>query len=397
VRFVHRCVDVALSPRWSDALVVAVTAALVVATSFGRLSQAHLPDDGVPSYTPPDGPGVALLLLGTALLAFRRSAPVAVLTANAGIFFAYQALGDSPPPVPLALLVALFTVALLRRPLVAATATVVVVAIVVADTFSRLGTLTDDEFFVYVLTIVAALLVGYGIQLSRARASLAEERAAQLGREQDRRTRAAVEEEQSRIARELHDLVAHSVSVIVAQAGAARRVFDDHPEQVRTALGSIEDAGREAMQGMRRLVGLLRIDADQVHWAPPPALAQRPGLVAKIARAGVPVRLTVTGTPRPLPAAVELNAYRIVQEALTNTLKHAGQARARVVIGYHSERLTVRVQDDGRGVRPSAPAGHGLLGMRQRVAMMGGELSTGPGAGRGFCVTATLPVPRSPA
>jgi signal transduction histidine kinase len=377
-------------------LVVAVTAVLVLATSFGRLSRAHLPDDGAASYTPPDGAGIALLLVGTALLAFRRAAPVVVLAVNAGVFFAYQALGDYPPPVPLALLVALFTVALLRRPLVAATATVVVLGIVLTDTFSRLGTLTDDQFFVYVLSIVAALLVGSGIQLSRARASLAEARAAQLDREQDRRTRVAVEAEQSRIARELHDLVAHSVGVIVAQAGAARRVFDDHPDQARQALGSIEEAGREAMQGMRRLVGLLRDDAERVQRAPQPGLDQLPGLVSNVGRAGVPVRLTVTGIPRPLPAAVELNAYRIVQEALTNTLKHAGQAQASVELGYGTERLTVRVRDDGRGAAPVEPTGHGLVGMRQRVAMLGGELSAGPGPDRGFCVTATLPVPRSP-
>jgi signal transduction histidine kinase len=234
-------------------------------------------------------------------------------------------------------------------------------------------------------------MLGYGVQLNRARTSLLEEQATQLEREQAARTEAAVEQEQARIARELHDIVAHNVSVIVAQAGAAQRVFDTDSERSRQALGSIELTGREALTEMRRLLGVLRTDR-QENRAPQPGLDQLPGLVEQMRRAGLPVQLTIGGHRRPLAAGVELSAYRIIQEALTNVLKHAGPTRAWVDLTYHSDFLEVQVRDEGRGNSGDLVAGHGLVGMRQRVVLVGGELVVGPAPTGGFVVTAQLPM-----
>jgi signal transduction histidine kinase len=265
------------------------------------------------------------------------------------------------------------------------------VAGVAAAGVTEEGPLTDDQFLAYVMSVATAWMLGYGVQLNRARTSLLEEQATQLEREQAARTEAAVEQEQARIARELHDIVAHNVSVIVAQAGAAQRVFDTDSERSRQALGSIELTGREALTEMRRLLGVLRTDR-QENRAPQPGLDQLPGLVEQMRRAGLPVQLTIGGHRRPLAAGVELSAYRIIQEALTNVLKHAGPTRAWVDLTYHSDFLEVQVRDEGRGNSGDLVAGHGLVGMRQRVVLVGGELVVGPAPTGGFVVTAQLPM-----
>jgi signal transduction histidine kinase len=238
-------------------------------------------------------------------------------------------------------------------------------------------------------------MLGYGVALSRARARLAEHRAAVLAQDHDDHMRAAVEQEQARIAREVHDIVAHDVSVMVAQAAAARLVFDDEPRTAADALSSIEAVGRDALDGLRRLVNLLRTEADSER-APQPGLDRLPWLLEQVRRAGLPVSLTVLGDARPLPATVELNAYRIVQEALTNSLKHAGRTEAAVLLDYRGESLRVEVRDRGGGP-PALPAreaspGYGLISMQQRAALLGGELEAGPQADRGFRVSAELPL-----
>jgi signal transduction histidine kinase len=227
-----------------------------------------------------------------------------------------------------------------------------------------------------------------------------------------------VAEERGRIARELHDVVAHSVSVMVVQAGAARRTMAASPDQATTALGQIESTGRQALVELRRLLGLLR-DGDRGDGAaltPQPGLEHLESLAAAAREAGLPVEVTVEGEPRPLPAGVDLSAYRIVQEALTNSLKHAGPARARVRVCYGREALEVQVTDDGRGERSAARAGeglvvvtigpdgvlelpgrrdgggHGLIGMRERVALFGGTLEAGADPGGGYRVAARLPL-----
>jgi signal transduction histidine kinase len=211
-------------------------------------------------------------------------------------------------------------------------------------------------------------------------------------RERDLAAREAVVEERARIARELHDVIAHDVSLMVVQAGAERRVIDTEATSTREVLQTIEQIGRGALTEMRRLVGMLRGDEGDA-LAPQPSLADLPRLVAQVCEAGLPVELDVQGELRELPLGIELSAYRIVQEALTNALKHAGDARAVVRVRYGADQLELEVADDGVGApAPVAGGGHGLVGMRERVALYGGKLHAGRGGERGFSVRVVLPI-----
>jgi signal transduction histidine kinase len=245
--------------------------------------------------------------------------------------------------------------------------------------------------YVYLVSVAGTAMVGYGIALSRARASLAEKQAHEVSFQLEGRTRAAVQDEQTRIAREVHDIVAHDVSVIVAQAAAARRVSDREPDAAVEALRSIEAVGRDALDGLRRLMHLLRSDPEGTGRSSEATIDRLPSLLAQVDKAGLPVDLVIRGEPRPLPAPVELNAFRIVQEALTNSLKHAGPTRASVVLEYRPASLYVEVQDHGRGFSHGGAPGYGLAGMQQRAAMLGGEFATTTGAEPGFRVAAELP------
>jgi signal transduction histidine kinase len=219
------------------------------------------------------------------------------------------------------------------------------------------------------------------------------ERRAQLAeRERDLVAREAVVEERARIARELHDAIAHNVSMMVVQAGAERRVIGEENAPTREVLETIENIGRGALTEMRRLVGMLRSDAaDPLE--PQPGLADLSTLVAQVADAGLPVDLHVEGDERALPVGIELSAYRIVQEALTNALKHAGDARASVHVRYGRDSLELEISDDGGVARQSAVSGgHGLVGMRERVALYGGSLHAGRRETGGFTVRVLLPI-----
>jgi signal transduction histidine kinase len=240
-------------------------------------------------------------------------------------------------------------------------------------------------------------MLGYGVALSRARAHLAERRTAELTREQEARTQAAVKQEQARIAREMHDIVTHDVSVIVAQAAAARRVLATQPGAAEESLSAIEAVGRDALDGLRSLVGLLRTDHGESERFPQPGLDRLPWLLTQVRGAGLPVDLSVVGEARRLPAAVDHNAYRIVQEALTNSLKHAGPTRTAITLNYQDDTLDIEIRDHGPapGSHRSAPApstGYGLISMQQRAAMLGGVLTAGSAEDRGFRVSARLPV-----
>jgi signal transduction histidine kinase len=311
--------------------------------------------------------------------------------------------------LPLGVLVALYTVAVMRRPIISGGAALGYLAVLAVGVATGWAPLSDDLLYTYLIAVVAAVSLGYGVALGRARARLAEQRAAELAKEQETQTRAAVESEQARIAREVHDIVAHDVSVIVAQAAAARRVLADRPSEAEQSLRSIESVGRDALDGLRRLLTLLRTEQTATERAPQPSLDRLPWLLAQVRRAGLPVSLTVRGPAGPLPATVELNAYRIVQEALTNSLKHAGPTQASVTLGYGKDALTLEIRDHGRDA-PAAPGpvdathqdtgspapargtGYGLISMQQRVAMLGGELSVGHDGRRGFRVEARLPL-----
>ena len=225
------------------------------------------------------------------------------------------------------------------------------------------------------------------------RADQLAERAALLAHERDLRAREAVVEERERIARELHDIVAHEVSMIVVQAGTERRVLGETEGSTHETLGAIEHGGRRALGEMRRLLGLRFAPADGVPLSPNPSLRDLDALVDRVRGAGLEVDLAVSGTAEPLPPGLDVSAYRIVQEALTNTLKHADAQRVRVSVRYAPERVEVEVCDDGSGADTGfAPnGGHGLVGMRERVALYEGRLDAGPLPGGGFRVHAELP------
>ena len=211
-------------------------------------------------------------------------------------------------------------------------------------------------------------------------------------RERDVAAREAVVEERERIARELHDVIGHHVSTMVVQAGAERRMLPSGHDETREVLATIERVGRAALDEMRRMVALLRRDRDE-ELVPQPTLADLPDLVDRLRATGLPVELTVLGEARALPGAIELSAYRIVQEALTNALKHAGGAAATVQVSYRPEGLELEVADEGASRTPAAGAdGHGLVGMRERVAMYGGTLEAGHRLEGGFRVRVLLPV-----
>jgi signal transduction histidine kinase len=235
------------------------------------------------------------------------------------------------------------------------------------------------------IALVVMLLVRRGIRAREERVELAE-------RERELAAREAVVEERARIARELHDVIAHNVSMMVVQAGAERRVLDGANGSTREVLQTIEQIGRSALTEMRRLVGMLRSDGENP-LAPQPGLDDVATLVGQVREAGLPVDLTVEGERRELPAGIELSAYRIVQEALTNALKHAGDAYAQVSIRYSADSLELEILDDGGGAGSLAtPGGHGLVGMRERVALYGGRFDASRRPGGGFAVRAKLPI-----
>jgi signal transduction histidine kinase len=236
-----------------------------------------------------------------------------------------------------------------------------------------------------VIAVVVMLFVRHVVGDRERRARLAE-------RERDVAAREAVVEERARIARELHDAIAHNVSMMVVQAGAERRVLAGRSESTHEVLETIERIGRGALTEMRRLVGMLRTGTvDPL--APQPGLDDVPTLVAQVREAGLPVELHVEGDRRELPVGIELSAFRIVQEALTNALKHAGDARASVYVRYGEDSLELEIVDDGAGVQaPVASGGQGLVGMRERVALYGGRLDAGRRPTGGFRVRVLLPV-----
>ncbi|MEU6176041.1 histidine kinase [Streptantibioticus parmotrematis] len=255
------------------------------------------------------------------------------------------------------------------------------------------------------LTVPFALawVIGDSVRTRRAYYAQLEERAERLHREREAQAKAAVAAERARIARELHDVVAHNVSVMVVQADGAAYVLDSSPDQAKQALGTISQTGRLALAEMRRLLGLLRASDDSGgEYVPQPGVDQLGDLIEQVRGAGLPVDFAVAGRPRPLSSGVELTAYRIVQEALTNTRKHGGpDVSATVQLTYGDAELRMLIEDDGRGAQRehyedgaggADGLGQGLIGMRERIAMVGGTIDTGPRPGGGFRIAAALPL-----
>jgi signal transduction histidine kinase len=236
-----------------------------------------------------------------------------------------------------------------------------------------------------------------GFILSRRSEHLREmaERARQAEREQTAAAYRAVAEERQRIARELHDVIAHSVSVMTVQAGAVRRLLKPEQEQERTALEAVESTGRQALTEMRRLVGLLREQGAMPEFTPQPGMGTIDDLLDGVRAAGLPVELEVAGAPRELPPGIDLAAYRVVQEALTNALKYAGPAHAWVAVTWREAELVLEIANDGRGMSSGdgdGSGGHGLAGMRERVSLYGGDIESGERSGGGYVVRARLPL-----
>ena len=237
-----------------------------------------------------------------------------------------------------------------------------------------------------------AWLVGFAFSGASRQAEEAKERARRAEREREERARLAVSEERARIARELHDVVGHSVSVMTVQASAVRRLLKPEQEREREALLIVEQTGREAMAEMRRMVGVLRRPEEGPALAPQPSLEHLDKLVEHARESGLPVQLTVEGDAVQLPAGVDLTAYRLVQEGLTNALKHARAKNAEVLVRYSNGFVELSVTDDGTGDGGGDSGGHGLVGMRERISVYGGDLEAGPRPEGGYRLRATLPV-----
>lgn len=377
-------------PLLADSLFAALLGALAVA---GHLS-------ATPSGGERDGDvlGVALAATAHLILALRRRRPLLVLAIAAGATWAFW-VGDYATNFDAAALVALYSVmanepdrrkAWMAAGTLIGLSTIIVVSGIISD--------TEDIGFGSLAAIITILSVATAIgdSMWNRRAYLAEvEARAELADSERRRdAQRAVVDERTRIARELHDVVAHSMSVMVVQAGAARRMLAIDPARAADALQTIETTGRESMNEMRRIVGVLRSD-DQLSLEPQPDLNDIDDLVARCRAAGMDVELDCNGPLDTVPAGLSLTAYRVVQEALTNVFKHAGPASALVKVTADERRLALEIVDDGRGASTALDEhvnGHGVVGMRERIALYGGTLTVGPRRGGGFAVNAELPL-----
>ena len=342
-------------------------------------------------------PSWAALLLAVAaggVLVLRRTAPLAVLATTLTAAAAIVAFGDDPSGV--AVMIALYSTAALceRQVSLAALAlTVAIAAPLSAATADTPGRETSAWFGAIIVVVLAVGIWGLGAyaQTQRRYRRELQERAASAEREREQLARIAVHEERASIARELHDIVAHSVSVMLVGVRGARDALRASPEVAEETLARVERSGEQSLAELRRILALLREPAQRAESRPQPSLAELDELVASYRAAGLAVRLEVIGEPTPLPSGVELSVYRIVQEALTNALKHSGATSVTVTLAFRDAHLELEVVDDGAPT-PGAATGQGLIGMRERVALLGGELETGQRGGGGFRVAARLPV-----
>jgi signal transduction histidine kinase len=332
---------------------------------------------------------IAGVLMMTVPLIWRRRAPPASAVLVAG---AVALSGRTPTDLHLilaALPFALYSLgAHASSRAAAAGLTVALIALSISAVVRSTETAARDIVSIAVV-VGTAFAVGRVMRDRELRTTASTERAAVLESEREQDLRRAASEERGRIARELHDVIAHGVTVMVVQAGAADQIIERDPARARQALVAIQDTGRQALADLRRLLGLIR-DEDTMRLAPRPGLQELDALVDDMRKAGVPIDVEIRGTPRDLPAGVDLSAFRILQESLTNVMKHAGAARARVVVSYAPNAIELEVADDGRD--QTQGHGHGLVGMRERVMLYGGTLEAGPAEHGGYRVRARLPL-----
>jgi signal transduction histidine kinase len=342
--------------------------------------------------------GYVLLVAGGAVVAVRRRWPVAVFAATALASFVYYALDFPDGPGWLGLFVAIYTLTALgdgRRSLVTAGAGIAVLAAcwLVAGADIEPPAAIGWVFFRIGASVMSAAL-GESVRSRRFIAAEALARAELAERTREEEARARVDEERLRIAREVHDTVAHAIAIINVQSGVTAHVLDKRPEQARETLEAIERTSSRALQEMRAILGVLRDDNDGR--APHPGLGQIDELTAKAREAGLDVALEATAPPPQVPSAVGSAVYRILQESITNVIRHAGPTRVTVALDYGADTVEVRVTDEGRregsGETGVDEPGRGILGMRERCRLLGGELDAGPRPGGGFAVTARLPL-----
>ena len=345
---------------------------------------------------PPTGAAVVLDVLGALPVAFRRVWPLPVLAVVTAAVAALTALGSSSFAQDVMIGAAIYLVAVSLDRSISLPALVLSESALLTGLFAATAQhLAQPDAVHSVLVAAAAWFAGDGVRSRRAYLASVAEQAAQDDQIRAERERQVLGAERVRIARELHDIVAHSLSVMTIRAGVGRRVFDVRPGEARDALQAVEVVGRGALDELGRILDLLRDDdAEQPSRTPAPGIRDLPGLVKEIRAAGIPVDLSVTGDPGPIPPAVGLSAYRIIQEALTNVVKHAGPARAAVQVDISPAAVSIEVSDDGPGrlSGDGAASGHGIPGMRERAAALGGALTARPRAERGFEVIASLPV-----
>ena len=365
---------------------IAIAAGLF-AVGVTEVLGARLAEDVVEG---PTGLNLAAVALMTLPLAFRRQAPFPVALVIYGTFGA-RALAADPlelyPPV-VATLIATYSLAAygeLRDALIGFG--VLALSVGIAAERGSGGDAAPE--------VLPTLILTGGVLAAGRVVRVRQDRALAVARTAEERAATAAADERARLARELHDAVSHSLASIVMQAGGAQDVLRKDPDRALTALGAIERTARGGLGEMRRLLGLL--GEEEAPREPQPGLARLDDLLGSVRQAGLAVETEVEGERRPLPPAVDLSAYRIVQESLTNAMKHAGPCRATVRLRYEPEALDVEVVDDGRGPGPTDGAGRGLAGMRERTAVLGGRLEAGPAAGgRGFAVRARLPIEEEP-
>jgi signal transduction histidine kinase len=384
-----------LPPRALDAgLVLAVAAAMVLTISLAEEAGAGR------------SPDVLAYLLGmsvAALLLLRRRWPLGVLIASIGVLSVYFGLDYDAFSAAVPLAAAAYSAAVAGKglPAAAALGAFVVIGGSVArlDEGDSLAEVLREGLITDAALLAAVLLLGEAVRNRRAWAEEVRARLRRAEQDREREAERRVQEERLRIAREMHDVLAHTIAAVNVQAGVAADVIDEAPDKARASLQDIRRQSREAIAELKATVGVLREGGSAAPRAPAPGLAELGGLVDTAARAGVHVEVSVAGPARPLPATVDLSAYRIVQESLTNVVRHAHTSEATVSVRYEPEAVVLEVHDDGTGDTNGATDdhdGHGLIGMRERAAAVGGTLRVGRTPGGGFRVQATLPTGEVP-
>ncbi|MFD7553729.1 MULTISPECIES: sensor histidine kinase [unclassified Streptomyces] len=369
-------------PRWQD---VGLTLLVQVATTIPFV----VPRD--PEDSPATWAAYLLTTLGNLPLVWRRRAPTAALLGVIAAGYLYRTVLDGPgQPLPYAGLICVYSIALLRPPrerLAVGAALVVVIAVSVG---LNTGTARELLFALFVFASAFALGRLQATRLAYTEAAL--DRAAQLERANRIEAEQAAARERARIAREMHDILSHAVSIMIVQAEAGPVAVRRAPERAEAAFEAIAETGRDAMAQLRTILGVLRAE-ESAPRAPQPGIGELPALVDRVRASGLAVSYERTGEVRGLPAALEATVHRVVQEALTNVVKHAGATAVDIRLEYGARELAVRVTDDGRGPSGGGAGGHGLIGIRERAAAHGGTAWTGPGAdGRGFTVLVTSPL-----